>query len=86
MLFRSKRAAEPIRKLIASAAANAVVSGADQANLVVKNIEVNKGLVMRRFMPRAQGSAKPINKRSSHVTLVLGEAPAKKTKKTKTTK
>lgn len=75
--FMPKRAAEPIQKLIASAAANALVQGATAANLVVKNIEVNKGLVMRRFMPRAQGSAKPINKRTSHVLVTLAEATPK---------
>jgi large subunit ribosomal protein L22 len=91
LAYMPKRAADPIRKLIASAAANAVVAGAQQDHLVVKNIEVNKGLVMRRFMPRAQGSAKPINKRSSHVLVTLAEvAPkakkvvaAKKSKKSK---
>lgn len=75
--FMPKRAAEPVRKLIASAAANATVQGANADRLVVKNIEVNKGLVMRRFMPRAQGSAKPINKRTSHVLVTLAEAAPK---------
>lgn len=78
--FMPKRAAEPVRKLIASAAANAVVQGADATRLVVKNMEVNKGLVMRRFMPRAQGSAKPINKRTSHVLVTLAEAAPKRNK------
>ncbi|MCC6198952.1 50S ribosomal protein L22 [Candidatus Nomurabacteria bacterium] len=80
--FMPKRAAEPVRKLIASAAANAIVQGADADRLIVKNVEVNKGLVMRRFMPRAQGSAKPINKRTSHVLVTLAEA-ASKEKRTK---
>lgn len=80
--FMPKRAAEPVRKLIASAVANASVQGANSENLVIKNIEVNKGLVMRRFMPRAQGSAKPINKRTSHVLVTLVEqAPKVKSKK-----
>jgi len=78
--FMPKRAAEPIQKLIASAAANAVVSGANAEHLIVKNIEVNKGLVMRRFMPRAQGSAKPINKRTSHVLVTLAEQAPKQKK------
>lgn len=80
--FMPKRAAEPVRKLIASAAANAAVQGADVDRLVVKNVEVNKGLVMRRFMPRAQGSAKPINKRTSHVLVTLAEATPKAKKST----
>src|SRR5262245_47881352 len=72
-----KRAAEPVRKLIASAAANAAVQGADTDKLVVQNIEVNKGIVSRRWMPRAQGRATPINKRSSHVLVTLAEAVPK---------
>lgn len=75
--FMPKRAAEPVRKLIASAVANASVQGANSENLIIKNIEVNKGLVMRRFMPRAQGSAKPINKRTSHVLVTLSEETPK---------
>ncbi len=66
--FMPKRAAEPIQKLIKSAAAN---SGLPFADLIVKNIEVNKGLVMKRSMPRARGSAFPINKRTSHVLVTL---------------
>jgi large subunit ribosomal protein L22 len=79
--FMPKRAADPVRKLIASATANALVAGAAADRLVVKNIEINKGLVMRRYMPRAQGSAKPINKRTSHVEVTLAEATPKASKK-----
>ena len=73
--FMPKRAAEPIMKLINSAVAN---SGLPREELIVKNIEVNKGLVMKRSMPRARGSAFPINKRTSHVlvTLAAKNAPA----------
>lgn len=76
--YLPKRAAEPIQKLIKSAAANAATLGADVNSLVVKNIEVNKGIVMKRIMPRAMGVAKRINKRTSHVEVTLGDAPAKK--------
>lgn len=79
--FMPKRAAEPVRKLIASAAANAQIQGANADRLVVKNIEVNKGVVMRRWMPRAQGRATPINKRTSHVLVTLAEAAPKSKKK-----
>jgi large subunit ribosomal protein L22 len=81
--FMPKRAAEPMRKLIQSAAANAQVQGTSTETLVVKNVEVNKGIVMRRWMPRAQGRATPINKRTSHVLVTLAEGvpKAKKTKK-----
>jgi large subunit ribosomal protein L22 len=81
--FMPKRAAEPMRKLIASAAANAAVQGTSSESLMVQNVEVNKGIVMKRWMPRAQGRATPINKRTSHVlvTLVEGTPKSKKTKK-----
>jgi large subunit ribosomal protein L22 len=71
-----KRAAEPIQKLIRSAAANAKAAGAREENLTVSNIEVNKGIVLKRFMPRAMGRASRINKRTSHVTVTLAETAA----------
>jgi large subunit ribosomal protein L22 len=80
--FMPKRAAEPMRKLIASAAANAAVQGTSSESLMVQNVEVNKGIVMKRWMPRAQGRATPINKRTSHVLVTLAEATPK-TKKTR---
>jgi len=82
--YMPKRGAEPIQKLIMSAAANAVNLGATAENLMIKNITVNKGFVIKRSMPRAMGVAKPINKRTSHIDVVLAEvAPkAKKVKKT----
>lgn len=76
--YMPKRAADPIKKLIKSAAANAQVLGVNPESLVVKNIEVNKGIVLKRIMPRAMGVAKRINKRTSHVEVTLGEATAKK--------
>lgn len=80
--YMPKRAADPIKKLINSAAANAAKDGIDISTLVIKNIEVNQGLVMKRFMPRAMGVAKPIRKKMSHVTVALSEKPAEKVKKT----
>lgn len=76
--YMPKRAAEPIQKLIKSAAANAEVLGVNPESLVVKNIEVNKGIVLKRIRPRAMGVAKRINKRTSHVEVTLGEKEAKK--------
>ncbi|HVY35853.1 MAG TPA: 50S ribosomal protein L22 [Candidatus Paceibacterota bacterium] len=75
--FMPKRAAEPIQKLVRSAVANAKAQGVSEENLVVKNVEVNKGTVMKRWMPRAQGRATPINKRSSHVDVTLVEVAPK---------
>jgi large subunit ribosomal protein L22 len=66
--FMPKRAAEPLRKLIESAVANAKMPGTD---LVIQSIEVNKGVTLKRSRPRARGSAFPINKRTSHVLVTL---------------
>lgn len=70
--FAPQRSAEQVSKLIASAAASAVARGESKDNLYVKAITVNKGLVMKRFMPRAQGRATPIRRRLSHLKVELG--------------
>ena len=70
----TKRAALPFQKLLASAVANAKQNdGVGPENLVVANVTVDKGIVMKRSMPRARGSASRINKRTSHVLLTLKE-------------
>lgn len=72
-----KRAALPLMKLLQSAVANAVAqSGADKDALVVLTVRVDKGIVMKRFMPRAFGRASRINKRTSHVVIELREKNA----------
>lgn len=70
--FVEKRASEPFAKVIRSAAANAKAAGAEASNLIVKKVSVDKGTTLKRFMPRARGSASRINKRSSHITVELG--------------
>ncbi len=78
--FMPKRAAISLKKLVQSALSNA--QGTPAAELIVKDIRVDKGLVMRRFMPRARGSAAPIKKRMSHVEIVLAEkTPSSKKQK-----
>ena len=70
--FTAKRAAEPLKKLLRSAVANAKHNfNIEKENLVIKNIRVDKGPTLKRFMPRARGMAAPIRKRSSHITLIL---------------
>lgn len=82
-----KRAAGPMEELLKSAVANAKQSGVSEDNLMVLNITVNKGIVMKRSMPRARGSASRINKRTSHVALTLIEKSVeKKPKATKSEK
>ena len=82
-----KRASLPVHNLLASAVANAKNMGIDTENLIVENVTVNKGLVMKRSMPRARGSASRINKRTSHIALTLKEnTVAKKVKVAKAEK
>jgi large subunit ribosomal protein L22 len=71
--FDPKRAANPIAKLIASAAANAEKQGEKTAELYVQSIVVDKGTVTTRFMPRAFGRAAPIRRRRSHITVTLAK-------------
>lgn len=75
--FLVKRGASPMSLLLSSAIANAKSAGMDVANLIVKEIRVDKGVTLKRSMPRARGSASRINKRSSHILIVLGEKEAK---------
>ncbi len=81
--FADQKSAEPIRKLIESAAANSGLSRASAHALVVKDIRVDEAVKLRRFMPRAQGRAAGYRRISSHISVVLGEAPAPKDAKKK---
>ena len=77
-----KRASLPMKKLLESAVANAIAqTGADKESLFVKEVRVDKGVVLKRFMPRAFGRASRIHKHSSHVTVVLAEKIAEPKKK-----
>jgi large subunit ribosomal protein L22 len=72
--FVPKRAAEPIRKLIASATANAKEQGiTDEKELIIKEIKVDEGVTFMRSMPKARGRATPIRKKTSHITLSLAQ-------------
>lgn len=86
--FAPQGASEPVYKLVASAMANARVkadatnSKLDEDDLVVARAFVDEGTTLKRFRPRAQGRAFRINKRTSHITVVLAtpeeaETPAK---------
>lgn len=70
--FMSKRAAKPILKLLNSARANARNNfDLDDSALFIKEIKVDQGTVMKRYMPQARGTAHLIRKKTSHVTLIL---------------
>lgn len=73
----AKRASLPIKKLLSSAISNAVNMGISRDNLFIKEFRVDKGIVMKRMMPAAMGSAHRINKRTSHLSVVLAEKPLK---------
>jgi large subunit ribosomal protein L22 len=75
--FTKKHAAKPLEKLIKSAIANATdlsKGEVDIDTLYVKHISVDQGPTQRRYMPRAMGRATRINKKSSHVHVVLASA------------
>ncbi|SEN60836.1 50S ribosomal protein L22 [Lihuaxuella thermophila] len=69
------RAASPIiEKVLSSAVANAEHNhNLDTSRLVVEKAYVDEGPTMKRYMPRAMGRASRINKRTSHITVVVSE-------------
>lgn len=72
--FERKMAARDVSKLIRSALANANQKGGVRLDsLIVKTIMVNQAGIMKRIMPRARGSASSIQKKMSHITVVLEE-------------
>lgn len=75
--FLAKRAGDPVKKLLLSAISNAKNMGVEKENLLIKELRVDKGIIMKRMMPAAMGSAHRINKRTSHITLVLAEKKLK---------
>lgn len=72
--FTKKLAVTPVAKLIDSAIANAEHNfNLDRSNLFVKTINVDEGMTLDRWMPKAHGRATAIRKRSCHINLVLSE-------------
>ncbi len=72
-LMQNKRSGI-VAKVINSAVANSLQSGmVDVDNLFVKSIQIDEGVTLKRFMPRAQGRATRILKRTSHISVVLDE-------------
>src|SRR3546814_17333776 len=72
--FVDKKAAHRIKKVVESAIANAENNqGADVDELKVKTIMVDEGPTLKRFMARAKGRGNRILKRTSHITVVVGE-------------
>ncbi|MDR1947023.1 MAG: 50S ribosomal protein L22 [Desulfovibrio sp.] len=72
--FMPQKAAGIIRKVMYSALSNSAANmSLDPDTLVVKRIIINEGPSWKRFMPRAQGRATSIRKRTSHITVILAE-------------
>jgi large subunit ribosomal protein L22 len=84
--FAPQGASEPVLKLVESAIANLRVKADeageafDERNLVISSAFVDEGPTMKRFRPRAQGRAGRINKRTSHITVVVTSKPEKAAK------
>lgn len=83
LALQPKRASLPLAKLLRSAASQAKERGENPDTLFISRITVDKGIVLRRFMPRARGSSSPILKRSSHVVIDL-DAQKQSAKKRRT--
>lgn len=84
--FITKRAALPLTKLLKSAMANARNNfGLEEGNLYISKITVDEGPKLKRWMPRARGRVTEIQKKTSHITLILDEI-TKKPKKVKKAK
>lgn len=69
--FTSNKAARAIYKAVASAIAN---GGYDASNVEITSCRVDRGPVLRRFMPRARGRTTPIRKPMSHIFVEVSEA------------
>jgi large subunit ribosomal protein L22 len=74
LTFAPQSASEPIGKVLASAIANAGHnSHVDARSLVVSRAWVDEGPTLKRFRPRAQGRGYRINKRTSHITVIVSD-------------
>jgi large subunit ribosomal protein L22 len=82
LTYVEKRAALPLSKLLRSAVANADRASQGQLDvdtLFVRELQVGQGPMLKRFMPRAMGRAYKVMKKTSHISIVVGdEAPQKK--------
>lgn len=74
LAFQPRAGAKPLRILLDSAVANASERGLNVDKLVVEEIQIHKGAMGRRYMPRAHGRATRIRKQTAHVDVSLIEA------------
>ena len=77
LMAQRRRPAKAILKLLRSAVANAKTNQRmDPEHLYISDLRVDQGPMLKRMLPRARGSASPIHKKMSNVTIVLGVNPA----------
>jgi large subunit ribosomal protein L22 len=75
--FTPNRAAAMVTKVLTSAVANANEAEADMDSLYVDQAYVDEGPTIKRWRPKDRGRAHPINKRTSHIVVVVEEEPEK---------
>ena len=76
LAFAPQSASDPVGKVLASAIANAEhAKQLDSGSLVVTRAWVDEGPTLKRFRPRAQGRGYRINKRTSHITVIVSDEP-----------
>jgi large subunit ribosomal protein L22 len=76
LTFAPQSASDPVGKVLASAIANAEhAQQVDVGSLVVSRAWVDEGPTLKRFRPRAQGRGYRINKRTSHITVIVSDEP-----------
>lgn len=79
--FTTNRSAPVLLKLLKQAAANAQNNfQLDESNLFIQKVIVDEGPKLKRWRPRARGMAYPIQKKTSHLTIILSEIKEKKKK------
>ena len=83
--FTIKKASDPMLKLLNSALASAKASQLDFNNLYISKLTVDEGPKYKRYRPRARGQAYEIQKKTSHIRLILSEIKAGAKKKVKKT-
>jgi large subunit ribosomal protein L22 len=71
--FTNRAAAGPLAKMLRAVVANAAAEDIDVDTLVVKEIRVDQGPTLKRYIPRAMGRATLVQKKTSHVSFLLEE-------------
>jgi large subunit ribosomal protein L22 len=82
--FAPQSASDPVRKVLDSAIANAgQVRAVDARSLTVSRAWVDEGPTLKRFRPRAQGRGYRINKRTSHITVIVSDEGVSDSRRTR---